>query len=366
MILRFYRLAEQPFGVTPDPRFLYFSPSHREALASMLYGVSTGRGFTALIAQPGMGKTTILYDFLGMLRDHAKTVFLFQSQSSRRALLRNLLADLGIDDDGTDMVRLHRILNDCLLNESRKGRRLVVVIDEAQNLSESVLELVRMLSNFETPREKLLHLVLAGQPQLAEKLSSPRLTQLRQRISIIARLKPLAPEETQAYIDHRLRIAGYNFSKPLFTQQAYQLIAGATHGIPRDINNVCFNSLSLGCAVQERTIDVDVIREVLNDLDLNSISASFADPSPSLESSHPVQNVQAPQQPRHSSGGRWSLRFALALTLTPVLTSPISGTKPEIQVGTALTAPGSSLVSPQVHPHFSHSTNSISSRLEKL
>ncbi len=135
------------------------------------------------------------------------------------------------------MVRLHRKLNECLLNEARQGKRLVVVIDEAQNLEDPVLEVVRMLSNFETSRDKLMHLILAGQPQLAEKLANPPL-QLRQRISIIARLAPFDAEETKSYIEHRLRVAGFDFSKPLFTKRAYQMIAHYTAGVPRDINNV--------------------------------------------------------------------------------------------------------------------------------
>ncbi len=186
MVLDFYKLAEQPFGVTPDPRFIYSSPTHREAFASVLYGLSAGRGFTALIAMPGMGKTTLLFDFLERVRNVCTTVFLFQTQCTPQGMLRNLLADLGVDDDSNDFVLMHRKLNDCLLKESRRGRQLVVVVDEAQNLEEPVLEVVRMLSNFETPRAKLMHLILAGQPLLAQKLASPRLTQLRQRISIIA------------------------------------------------------------------------------------------------------------------------------------------------------------------------------------
>jgi general secretion pathway protein A len=269
MVLNFFKLAEQPFGVTPDTRYLFFSATHREALASALYGVTCGRGFTAMIAQPGMGKTTLLFDFLQKVRNHAKTVFLFQPQADPRDLLRSLLSDIGIEDEGTDFVRMHRKLNEVLLAESRLGRRLVVVLDEAQNLSDDVLEAVRMLSNFETPREKLMHLVLAGQPHLAEKLAAPQLVQLRQRISIIARLEPFNAEETQAYVEHRLRVAGYDFSQPMFTPQALQTIARYTRGIPRSINNVCFNAMSLGFVAKQRTIDDGMVREVIGDLDLD-------------------------------------------------------------------------------------------------
>lgn len=314
MVLGFYKMREQPFGVTPDPRYLYLSPTHREALASVLYGLNAGRGFSALIAKPGMGKTTILFNFLSVIRDHAKTVFLFQSQCSPRDLLRSLLADIGIEDDGSDMVRLHRKLNECLLNESHLGRRLVVVIDEAQNLEDPVLEVVRMLSNFETSREKLMHLILAGQPQLADKLASPRLLQLRQRIAIFARLNPFTAEETQLYIDHRLRVAGYDFERPFFTTQAQKAIATYSQGIPRNINNVCFNAMSIGYVAKQKTIDIDVIREVIDDLDLRPLL-----PEPEIatrpEERNATAKVSAHREPSRSWLRSWSMRLGFVSML---------------------------------------------------
>jgi general secretion pathway protein A len=271
MVLNYYKLAEQPFGVTPDPRYLYLSPTHREALASALYGITVGRGFTALIAKPGMGKTTILFHLLQKLQESARTVFLFQTQSSPRDLLRSILVDLGIEDDGGDLVQMQAKMNEALLQHSTSGKRFVVVIDEAQNLDESVLEVVRMLSNFETPREKLMQIVLAGQPQLAKRLASPSMEQLRQRVSIVARLMPLEAAETRAYIEHRLNVAGYASSAPLFTDRAFAMIAKYSGGIPRNINNLCFNAMSLGCVRKQETIDRDVIKEVLTDLDLTPL-----------------------------------------------------------------------------------------------
>jgi general secretion pathway protein A len=278
MVLKFYQLAEQPFGVTPDPCFMYMTATHREAMASVLYAVKAGRGFSALIAEPGMGKTTVLFNLLLQLGDTAKTAFLFQSHDSPRNFLRNLLLDLGIEDDGGDLVRMQAKLNECLVRETGAGKHFVVIIDEAQNLDEPVLEVVRMLSNFETPREKLLHIILAGQPQLAAKLASPQMLQLRQRVSIIARLTSFSAEETRAYIDHRLRVAGYRNANALFTDRAYALIAEHSGGIPRNINNICFNALSIGCAMQRRTINTSIIEEVLRDLELAPLSAAAPAP----------------------------------------------------------------------------------------
>jgi type II secretory pathway predicted ATPase ExeA len=268
VVLEYYKLQKQPFGVTPDTQYLFASETHREALASLLYGIETGRGFIALIAKPGMGKTTLLFRCLSQLQGKAKTVFLFQTISTPLDFLHALLADLGIQELQGGITELQAKLNDVLLEQSRRGERLVVVVDEAQKLDASVLELVRMLSNFETPREKLMQIILSGQPQLATKLASPDLVQLRQRISILARLRPFSREETTLYVDHRLRVAGYNSAVPLFTPAALQSIAAHSAGIPRNINNLCFNAMSLGCALKRRTIDLDIVREVVADLDL--------------------------------------------------------------------------------------------------
>ena len=187
MFLEFYGLNEQPFGVTPDPRFLYMGPAQQEAFSSLVYGIETGRGFMALIASPGLGKTTILLRLMEHLRESARTAFLFQLTRIHEEFLRSLLADLDIEPVGHDLGDLQRQLGDVLIQEAKSGRRIVVAIDEAQNLDFEILEMVRMLSNFETPQAKLLQIVLAGQPQLADKLASPHLEQLRQRVSIITR-----------------------------------------------------------------------------------------------------------------------------------------------------------------------------------
>lgn len=271
MVLEFYRLAEPPFGVTPDPQFLYLGKTHREALASVLHGLNAGRGFTALIAGAGMGKTVLLRLILQKLQTSTRTAFLSQTHCSPRELLIELLASLGIKDGGETFSAMHSKLNDILLRDFNAHKRFVLVIDEAQNLAEPTFELLRVLSNVETPREKLIHFILAGHPQLAEKLATPQLAQLRQRVSIIARLEPFDAEEARLYIDYRLRVAGYDFSRPLFTSPALDLITGHTRGIPRNINNVCFHALSLGFIKRLETIDVDVIQEVLEDLALQPV-----------------------------------------------------------------------------------------------
>jgi AAA domain len=190
-----------------------------------------------------------------------------------------------------------------------------VAIDEAQNLQEPVLELLRMLSNFETPREKLMQIILTGQPQLATKLSSPSLVQLRQRISIFGRLQPLTAPEINSYIDHRLRVAGYQSRTSLFTDRAKAMIVRYSRGIPRDINNICFNALSLACALKQKSIDMDVIQEVLHDLDLRplqmqSASASTA-PRDHLEGMGPA--IAKPVPPR-----RWPLTLGAVSALIAV------------------------------------------------
>jgi len=295
MLLEHYGLAEQPFGVTPDPRFLYLGPKHREALASLLYGTEANRGFLALIAKPGMGKTSLLFQYLEHLRKE-RTAFIFQTDCNSREFVRHILTDLGLDATGKDLAAMHEMLNQFLTEEMRAGRRFVLVIDEAQNLTEKVLESVRLLSNFETPWMKLMQIVIAGQPQLANRLAKPSLAQLRQRISLVIRIEPLKTEEINAYINHRLRVAGYQ-GPSLFTAGARLLIAKRSEGIPRNINNICFNAMSLACALKRKTIDRDIIREVLADLDLESLNEETAvvrksEEEPKYSVSQTLRNVE--------------------------------------------------------------------------
>jgi type II secretory pathway predicted ATPase ExeA len=275
MFLEYYGLREQPFGVTPDPSYLYFSEMHREALASLFYGIETGCGFLTLIAPPGTGKTTLLIHLLERLRKSAKTVFLFQTQCDSREFFRYLLTDLGVDASTENMAHMHESLNSVLVSNARSGKRFVLVIDEAQNLKRSVLETVRLLSDFETAGSKLMQIVLCGQPQLADKLSHPDLTQLRQRISIISRLQPFAKPEVPQYISHRLKVAGYA-GAGLFDADALSEITAHSDGIPRIINNICFNALTLGYAKSLEQIDGSTVSEVLADLDMDALRSPSA------------------------------------------------------------------------------------------
>jgi general secretion pathway protein A len=272
MVLDYYKLRDQPFGASPDSRYLFESQTHREAVASLLYGIEARRGFLALVAKPGMGKTTLLFRTLSRLKGNAKTVFLFQTICTPLDFLRALLTDLGVQQVNGSIVELQSKLTKILLELSQRHERLVIIVDEAQNLDNRVLELIRMLSNFETSTEKLIQIILSGQPTLARRLASPNLIQLRQRVSIIARLRPFSYEETAAYIEHRLRVAGWESKRSLFDASAVRLIAEHSGGIPRNVNNLCFNSMSIACALKRRIIDDEIVREVIADLDLDPLT----------------------------------------------------------------------------------------------
>jgi general secretion pathway protein A len=299
MLLDYYKLAEPAFGDTPDTRFLFLGAKHREALASLVYGTESNRGFLALIAKPGMGKTSLLYQYLEGMCNTARTAFVFQTDCDSREFLRHILLDLEVDASGKDLPAMHDLLNRLLMQEMRRGRRFILVIDEAQNLEERVLESVRLLSNFETPWAKLMQIILAGQPQLAKKLARPSLLQLRQRLSMVIRIEPFTFEETRAYMHHRLAAAGYHGQSP-FTVGARRLIAEQSGGIPRNINNICFNAMSLGYALEQKTIDENIVLEALKDLDLDALNTPARD--------EPEQNIdKGPRDKGHAGRGKPTL-----------------------------------------------------------
>ncbi len=258
MFLEFYKLRQQPFGVTPDPAYLYPSQTHCRALDALTEGIMSGRGFLTLIADPGMGKTTLLYQVLDALRDKAKTAFLFQTQCTSREFFQYLLSELRVDSTGMGLVQMHNKLNDMLFSELMKGKRFVLIVDEAQNLDDSVLETIRLLSNFETSNTKLLQIVLAGQPQLGTKLGQPQLAQLEQRIAVVQRLEAFPPEETAGYIRHRLKVSGHS-TGDLFEPEALALIAERSQGIPRNINRICYQALLEAHGEGRATVSAEIV-----------------------------------------------------------------------------------------------------------
>lgn len=266
-LLDFLGLKEQPFGMSPDPAYLYASRTHSEALSSLTQGITDNRGFLALIAEPGMGKTTLLYQIMEQMRDSSRTVLVFQTQCTSRELIEYILYDQGEDVKGLSLVAMHGKLNEILFEELLNGKRFILVIDEAQNLDESVLETVRMLSNFETHNTKLLQIILSGQPQLAEKLAQPRLSQLRQRIGVLTRLEPFSVVETGLYIEHRLKLAGHR-GEPIFDPASIDQIAWISRGIPRIINNLSYHCLLLSHSMGQRTVTGEVVQEAARRLEM--------------------------------------------------------------------------------------------------
>ncbi len=267
MFLDFFDLHSQPFGVTPDPAYLYPSQTHCEALDALTEGIQSGCGFLALVAEPGMGKTTLLYQVLEALRDKARTAFLFQTQCSSREFFQYVLSELGIDSTGMGLVPMHNKLNEILFAEMLAGRRFVLIVDEAQNLDETVLETIRLLSNFETAHTKLLQIVLAGQPQLGEKLKQKQLAQLLQRLTVVKHLTPFSREETAGYIRHRLKVAGSS-GEGIFAPQAFELIARKSQGIPRNINRICYRALMEAHADGQRMVSAEIVERADRKLEL--------------------------------------------------------------------------------------------------
>jgi type II secretory pathway predicted ATPase ExeA/phage tail protein X len=305
--LGFFGLREQPFGVTPDPRLLYLTHSHREALASLIYAIETKRGFSALVAEPGMGKTTLLFYLLDRLKSTARTAFLFRPDANAKDLLQSLLLDLGLMVNSHDVPQMHEVLNTVLLDDLRAGKHFVWVIDEAQDLDNEVLESVRLLSNFETPVSKLMHIILAGQPGLADKLAQPELLQLRQRISTLARLNPLSEREVSAYIQYRGKRAGC-INDSLFSAEARRLIAQESLGIPRNINGLCFSCLSLAFVEKQKQIDPGIVRKVLRDPAFEMFSSQPVPSKATSSKTSPEVHARA-QEPPPAAAPTWPTDF---------------------------------------------------------
>jgi general secretion pathway protein A len=269
---------EAPFNISPDPSFLYLSASHREALAQLSYGVRGRKGFIVLTGEVGTGKTTLIRALFNDLGSSTHTALIFNTIISPKDLMRYLCEEFGLVDIRQSTREIHDyvvLLNEFLLEVYQSGENCALIIDEAQNLSAEVLESVRLLSNFETSKDKLLQILLVGQPELSDRLNSTELRQLKQRVTLRYRLRNLTLAETSEYIDNRLQLAGGRSA--IFTQKAVELMFVYSRGLPRIINVLSDNGLLTAYALGRHDVDAPIIREVAEDLNLH--------PGPALQGS---------------------------------------------------------------------------------
>jgi len=269
MYNRHFGFLESPFSITPDPRFFYANPVYLEAYANLRYGIDAKKGFIVITGEVGTGKTTLLRKLMRELESTIHFAFIFNTDLTFNEVLRVTLRDLGLSTQGKDRLAMVDELNAYLIEQLKKGHIVCLLIDEVQNLSDESLEGLRLLSNLETDKEKLLQIVLMGQPELNAKLDKPSLRQLKQRIAIQCAIAPLEEDEVGSYINFRLRVAGYE-GKDLFDREALQNIAFYSKGIPRLINILCDNALLIAFAASRKTVSAHMIREVADDLRLES------------------------------------------------------------------------------------------------
>lgn len=272
MYKAFYRLRANPFNVNPDPRFLYPTRHIHEALSSLAYGVQKRKGFILLTGEVGTGKTTLLNRLMDWLRtNRISTAFMFNPRLDVPQFFEFVLNDFGLATETRDKGQMLQRLNHWLLDRYRDGETAVLVIDEAQNLSLELLEEVRLLTNLETSTEKLLQIILSGQPELELKLRDPNLRQLRQRITLRCRTHPLTLTDTNAYIAQRLRIAGAN-GELIFSPEAVNKVFEYSQGIPRVINLLCEHALISGFVDRQQPIAPETINTVAREFELDEIS----------------------------------------------------------------------------------------------
>jgi general secretion pathway protein A len=267
MYHEYYGFVRSPFEMTPDPGFLVLGENHREGLATLVYAVRARKGFVLLTGEVGTGKTTLLHSLLAQLDRETAAAFIFNPRLDPLDFFRLLFDELGIEQPCHTKAEYLMALNRFLIERLERDLPTLLIVDEAQNLSAEMLEEIRLLSNLETRTSKLLQIMLVGQPELAELLAKPELRQLRQRIVLRHTLRSFTPEETNHYVDERLRLAGYT-GKALFKNGALGELQRVTGGIPRLINVVCDGALLLGYGRELRTLDVAAIREVARDLAL--------------------------------------------------------------------------------------------------
>jgi type II secretory pathway predicted ATPase ExeA len=266
-----FGLSQAPFNITPDPSFLYLSASHREALAQLCYGIRARKGFVVLTGEVGTGKTTLIHSLLNDLNGSAQTALIFSTVVSSGDLLRSVCEEFGLIESKRPLQDIHDYLvslNEFLLECYRKGENCALIVDEAQNLSAEVLESIRLLSNFETSKDKLLQILLVGQPELALRLNSPELRQLKQRVMLRHHLRVLSLQECCEYVSNRLKVAGAD--RVIFTPNALETVYSYSGGIPRVANVLCDNALLNGYALGRKEIDAAIIREVAEDLNITT------------------------------------------------------------------------------------------------
>jgi general secretion pathway protein A len=259
-------LSREPFQLTPDPEFIFLSTSHREALASIMYGVEQRKGFVAIIGEVGVGKTTILRSYLEEInKQQLKIIYIFNTDVSFNGLLKTICQELELSAKTDDSFEMVNNLHQWLIDEYKEGRNVVLIIDEAQNMPVETLENLRMLSNLETTTDKLIQIVLVGQPELEQKLNLKELRQLNQRVAIKTNIMPLNRRESMAYIRHRLTKAASK-DNTIYSKRALEMIVKQAQGIPRIINILCSNALLTGYAYQQQKISSRIIKEVIADL----------------------------------------------------------------------------------------------------
>ena len=267
MYSNYFGLTELPFSVTPDPRFSYTNSNYREAFATLRYGIETRKGFIVITGEAGTGKTTLLRRLMRSVEATVHTAFIFNTHLDFTELLRLVLNDLGVPNSSQDRLTLMAQLNDYLIEQLKNDHIVSLLVDEAQDLSDEMLEELRLLSNLETDRAKLIQIVLMGQPELERKLDQPQLRQLKQRVAVRCRLAPLRGDEVALYINSRLQTVGYE-GRELFDLGSVQKIALYSKGIPRLINVICDNALLIAYATSKTTVSAKIIDDVARDLQL--------------------------------------------------------------------------------------------------